>query len=369
VSGTTGAADRRTRVLLLFGGRSAEHDVSRVSAVAVARALDPERYEVIPVAIGRDGRWVLAHEARALLADATQALPGGLPTDGEAVPPLPERLDPSGPPDIVVPLLHGPYGEDGTVQCLLEIAGLAYVGSGVVGSAVGMDKVMMKRAFVACGLPTPRFIACREWDLEGAARAAVLVRVEDELGYPCFVKPANMGSSVGVSRAADRPELEAALDRALAYDEHVLVEEAIVGREIEVGVLGDRAPEASVPGEIVPGDAFYTYADKYLDGRAALLAPAPLTAEQTAEVRGLAVAAFEACHLDAMARVDFFLADDGRGFLVNEVNTIPGFTEISMFPRLWELSGVPYPRLIERLIELGLARHARRDRRAGRPHD
>jgi D-alanine-D-alanine ligase len=178
-----------------------------------------------------------------------------------------------------------------------------------------------------------------------------------------------MGSSIGVSRARDRSALEAALDRALAYDEHVIVEEAIVGREIEVGVLGDHPPEASVPGEIVPGDDFYTYADKYLDGRAQLLAPAPLTDEQTAEVRRLAVAAFDACHLDALARVDFFLEEGGRGFLVNEVNTIPGFTEISMFPRLWELSGVPYPRLVERLVELAVERRARRDRRAGRPRD
>jgi len=360
---------RRTRVLLLFGGRSAEHDVSRVSAVAVARALDPERFEVVPVAIGRDGRWMLAHEARQLLADAGRALPDGLPAEGEDVAALPERVDPTGPPDIVIPLLHGPYGEDGTIQGLLEIAGLPYVGSGVVGSAVGMDKVMMKRAFLACGLPTPRFIAFREWDLEGTPRPAALARVEAELGYPCFVKPANMGSSVGVSRATDRPSLGAALDRALAYDEHVLVEEAIVGREIEVGVLGDRPPEASVPGEIVPAADFYTYADKYLDGRATLLAPAPLGDEATAEVRRLAVAAFEACHLDAMARVDFFFEEGGRGFLVNEVNTIPGFTEISMFPRLWELSGVPYPQLVERLVELGLERHARRHHRAGRPRD
>ena len=360
---------RRTRVLLLFGGRSAEHDVSRVSAVAVARALDPERFEVVPVAIGRDGTWMLAHEARELLADAGRALPDGLPAVGEAVTALPEHVDPTGPPDVVIPLLHGPYGEDGTIQGLLEIAGLAYVGSGVVGSAVGMDKVMMKRAFVACGLPTPRFLGFREWDLAGPARKAAVARIEDDLGYPCFVKPANMGSSVGVSRAVDRDALDAALDRALGYDEHVIVEEAVTGREIEVGVLGDHPPEASVPGEIVPGDEFYTYADKYLDDRAQLLAPAPLTDEQAAEVRRLAVAAFEACHLDAMARVDFFFEEGGRGFLVNEVNTIPGFTQISMYPRLWELSGVPYPQLVERLVELALERRARRDGRAGRPRD
>jgi D-alanine-D-alanine ligase len=266
--------------------------------------------------------------------------------------------------DVVFPLLHGPYGEDGTVQGLLELAGLPYVGAGVLGSAVGMDKVMMKRAFVACGLPIPAHVALRE-DFDKAD----LDRVEETLGYPCFVKPSNLGSSVGVSRAAGRRELEEAVDVALRFDEWVLVEEAITGREIEVAVLGDRPPEASRPGEIIPGADFYTYEDKYLDDRAQLRAPAELDDGATTEVRRLAVAAFEACRCEGMARVDFFLEDPGRGFLVNEVNTIPGFTPISMYPKLWEVSGLPYAALLDRLVALALERHERRRRRAGRPRD
>jgi len=365
--------DRRLRVLLLFGGQSAEHDVSRTSAVAVARALDPARYDVVPVAITREGRWLLAERARAALESAQW--PPAFEVDGAPVR-LAEkraglgstvvRLESGGTPlgavDVAFPLLHGPYGEDGTIQGLLELAGLPYVGSGVLGSAVGMDKVMMKRAFAACGLPAARSVALRE---DGVTKAE-LDRCEDSLGYPCFVKPANLGSSVGVSKAGDRAALEEAVDVALRFDEWVLVEEAIRGREIEVAVLGDRPPEASLPGEIVPGAEFYTYEDKYLDDSAELRAPAGLDPDRTAEVRRLAVAGFEACRCEAMARVDFFLEDPGRGFLVNEVNTIPGFTPISMYPRLWEVSGVPYPELLDRLIALALERHERRGARAGR---
>ncbi len=262
-------------MLLLFGGQSAEHDVSRVSAVAVARALDPARYEVVPVGITREGRWLLAEAARAAL-DSGERLEAfmveGPPVRmGESADLV--RVDPRapslGPIDVVFPLLHGPYGEDGTVQGLLELAGLPYVGAGVLGSAVGMDKVMMKRAFLACGLPTPAHVPLRE-DFDKAD----LDRVEETLGYPCFVKPSNLGSSVGVSRATGRRELEEAVDVALRFDEWVLVEEGITGREIEVAVLGDRPPEASLPGEIIPGADFYTYEDKYLDGRAELRAPA-----------------------------------------------------------------------------------------------
>jgi D-alanine-D-alanine ligase len=222
----------------------------------------------------------------------------------------------------------------------------------------------MKRAFVACGLPTPAHIPLRE----GFGKAD-LDRVEDTLGYPCFVKPANLGSSVGVSKAADRAQLEEAVEAAQRFDEWMLVEEAITGREIEVAVLGDRPPEASLPGEIIPGADFYTYEDKYLDGRAQLRAPADLDAARTDEVRRLAVAAFEACRCEAMARVDFFFEDPGRGFLVNEVNTIPGFTPISMYPKLWEVTGLPYPELLDRLVGLALERHERRRRRAGRPRE
>jgi len=371
---------RRTRVLLLFGGRSAEHDVSRASAVSVARALDPARYEVVPVAITKEGHWLLAGEARAALEGARDALPAAFRVEGTPVAEVPDPgtralvpLDASdaevGPTtfDVVLPLLHGPYGEDGTVQGLFELAGVPYVGSGVTGSAVAMDKVMMKRAFAAAGLPVARWLAFRD----GRAVEPFLDEVEETLGLPCFVKPASLGSSVGVSKATDRDALATAVDAALGFDEWVVAEEAIAGREIEVGVLGDDPPEASVPGEIVPGDEFYTYADKYEEDAAQLLAPAPLSPAQVEEVRGLALRAFEACRCEAMARVDFFLEEGGggRGFLVNEVNTIPGFTRISMFPRLWEESGVPYPELLDRLIDLALARAERRAGRAGRQRD
>jgi D-alanine-D-alanine ligase len=346
---------RRRRVLLLFGGRSAEHDVSRVTAVAVARALDPARYDVVPVAITTDGRWLSADSARRAIEAGQSALPSAFPVDG-AVSPAVGALD----VDVVLPLLHGPYGEDGTVQGLLELADLPYVGSGVVGSAVAMDKVMMKRAFAAEGLPYARSVAFRD----GHDRAELAARVESELGYPCFVKPANLGSSVGVAKANDRAGFDAACDVALGYDEWIVVEAAISGREIELGVLGDDPPAVSVPGEIVPGDDFYSYADKYEAHDAQLLVPAPLTDAQVAEARALASRAFEACRCEAMARVDLFLTDDG--FLVNEVNTIPGFTPISMYPRLWEASGVPYAELLDRLIDLAVARHARRALRAGR---
>jgi D-alanine--D-alanine ligase len=395
---------RRVRVLLLFGGRSAEHDVSRVTAVAVAKALDPARYDVLPVAITTDGRWLFSGQARGMIEQGPQALPAALPVEGEPVSELgdlvargdhgevdvrsargdggfadrrsrspnlrgrPENLD----ADVVLPLLHGPYGEDGTVQGLLELAGLPYVGSGVVGSAVGMDKVMMKRAFEACGLPIARYASFRD----GHDRVAFAARVEAELGYPCFVKPANLGSSVGVSKAQDRPSFDAGLDLALRFDEWAIVEEAVDGREIEVAVLGDDPPQASLPGEVVPGDEFYSYADKYEHDEAQLLAPAPLSPEHTSEVRQLALLAFDACRCEAMARVDFFLeeerpgGEEGRGFLVNEVNTIPGFVAgVSMYPRLWEQSGISYPELLDRLIELAFARHERRAKRAGRQRD
>jgi D-alanine--D-alanine ligase len=370
---------RRLRVLLLFGGRSAEHDVSCVTAVAVARALDPEKYEVVPVAITTEGEWLLAGEARAALAKGETALPLAFAVEGEPV------SMPTGPahqeivsrsdasalsersglrPDVVIPLLHGPYGEDGTVQGLLELAGLPYVGAGVLGSAVAMDKIMMKSAFAAAGLPQALALALRD----GHDRDAFARRVEAELGLPAFVKPANMGSSVGVTKAHDGAELDAAIALALGYDEWCIAEEAIVGREIELGVLGDDPPVASLPGEVVPADEFYSYADKYERDEAKLLVPAPLSPELVADAQGLAVRAFEACRGEAMARVDLFLEDrpGGRGFLVNEINTIPGFTPISMYPKLWEASGIPYSELLDRLIDLALARHERRTRRAGK---
>jgi D-alanine-D-alanine ligase len=345
--------------MLLFGGQSAEHDVSRATAVAVARALDPAKYDVVPVGITTDGRWLLAGEAQRMLAAGRDALPAAFVVEGDLVPvPSASRATEV---DVVIPLLHGPYGEDGTVQGVLELAGLPYVGAGVLGSAIAMDKVAMKQMFASAGLTTARALTLREGhDVEEFA-----ARVEAELALPCFVKPANMGSSVGVSKARTRADLLEAIAGAFIYDEWVLVEEMVKGREIEVGILGDDPPVASLPGEVVPAADFYDYADKYEDGKAELRAPAPLPPGQIAEVQRLAVRAFEACRCEAMARVDFFLRDDGV-FVVNEVNTIPGFTPISMYPRLWEVTGVPYAELLDRLVDLAIARAGRRARRRGR---
>ena len=359
-------AGRRTRVMVIFGGRSAEHDVSRVTAVAVAKALDPQRYEVVPVAITTNGEWHAADEAGALLAAGTGALPAAFPIGGTELESLGAVVASAGrrglDVDVAVPLLHGPYGEDGTVQGLLELADIPYVGSGVLGSAVGMHKGAMKQMFAGAGLPQGRYLEHRD----GHDLASFRARVLSELGLPCFVKPANMGSSVGVSKAHDEAELDAAIATALSYDEDIVVEQMISGREIEVAVLGSLHPEASLPGEVVPGAEFYSYADKYEDGAATLLAPAPLSEAVIDEVRSLALRAFEACRCDGMARVDFFYDEAGSGFLINEVNTIPGFTPISMYPRLWEVSGLAYPALLDRLIELAIERHTRRAERAGR---
>lgn len=348
--------------MLLFGGQSAEHDVSRATAVAVARALDPQRYDVVPVGITTDGRWQLAGEAQRMLAEGRAALPAAFAVEGDlvALPSASSMTD----IDVVIPLLHGPYGEDGTVQGVLELAGLPYVGAGVLGSAVGMDKIAMKAMFTSAGLENARALTLRA----GHDVADLIGRVESEIGFPCFVKPANMGSSVGVSKVRTTEELAAAIAHAFTFDEWLLVEEMVAGREIEVGILGDDPPVASLPGEVVPAADFYDYADKYEDGKAELRAPAPLPAEQVDEVQRLAVRAFEACRGEAMARVDFFLRADGV-FVVNEVNTIPGFTPISMYPRLWEVSGIPYPELLDRLIDLAIARAERRAARRGRQRE
>lgn len=364
--------ERRLRVLLLFGGRSAEHDVSRMTAVAVARALDPQRYEVVPVGITTEGEWLLASEAERLLDAGAVALPDAFEVAGHAVavpsdPARPELVPVNADVevrgiDVVLPLLHGPYGEDGTVQGLMELAGLPYVGAGVLASAVGMDKIAMKRMFAAANLPYVRYVGHRDrHDV-----ADLLDRVERELGFPCFAKPANMGSSVGVTKAKNRGELEDAVEVAASYDEWVVVEEAITGRELEVAVLGDDPPRASVPGEVIPSAEFYDYADKYEHDTAELVIPAVLDDQVTAEVRSLALRAFEACRCEAMARVDFFFEEGGRGMIVNELNTIPGFTPHSMYPKLWECSGVSYSDLLDRLVELALVRHERRRARAGR---
>jgi D-alanine-D-alanine ligase len=352
----------RLRLVLLFGGQSAEHEVSCVTAVSVLRALDPDRYDVVPVGVTHEGRWVLAEEAQRMLATGgAGALPPALEASGKELEPF-DALASSAAPVVVFPLLHGPFGEDGTVQGLCELAGVPYVGSGVLGSAVAMDKLTTKRLVEAAGLPVPAYLGLREHQVD----STVAARVEATLGWPVFVKPSNLGSSVGVSKAADPAELDAALAEALRYDEWVIVEEAIVGREVECAVLGDLEPEASVPGEVRPSHEFYDYEDKYVAGTAELLVPAPLPPEVTTEVQSLAVAAFAAVRAEGMARVDLFYEEASRGLLVNEVNTIPGFTPISMYPRLWEASGVPYPVLLDRLVGFALARHKRRQGRVGR---
>ena len=338
-----------------------------MSAASVLAALDPSRYEIVPVGITPEGQWVLAEEARAALAAGAAALPRSLAPAGPVLDPLP-TLAPSpgdgagGGPTVVLPLLHGPLGEDGTVQGLLELTGVAYVGAGVLGSALCMDKAKAKEVLAAAGLPQARHLAWRDGD----DRSRLARQVGDELGWPVFVKPANLGSSVGISRVEGPTDFDPAVDLAVAYDEWLVVEEAVAGREIECGVLGDVVLQASVAGEIVPGAAFYDFDDKYSGTGAELIVPAALPAGVAEEVRRMAVAAAGALRVEGMARVDFFLEEDGRGLLVNEVNTIPGFTPQSMFPRLWAASGLDYPGLVDRLVALALARHARRSPRLGR---
>jgi D-alanine-D-alanine ligase len=360
----------RVRLVVLFGGQSAEHEVSCTTAAHVLRAVDPDRYEVVPVGITREGTWVQADDAQAALARGTAALPAPdrLEATGTAVEPL-RTVAPSGGdlPVVVLPLLHGPHGEDGTVQGLLELAGVPYVGSGVLASALAMDKIKAKEVLAAHRLPQVAWVALRDAQLD-AADAVDGAR----LSYPLFVKPANLGSSVGVTKVHDPSELDDAVALAATYDEWIVIEEGVTAREIEVAVLGNAEPRASVPGEIVSGHEFYDYEDKYLDDTCQLLVPAPLDEARVDEVRALAIDAYRALRCEGMARVDFFLEEDGhasrshgrsgRGFLVNEVNTIPGFTPISMYPKLWEASGLSYPDLIDELVRLAVERHDHRSR-------
>lgn len=353
------ARSDRIRLVVLFGGQSAEHEVSLVTARHVLAATDVDRYDVHPVAITRDGRWLRADDAARALAGGSDALPDALPATGTPIDPF-RAVSPEGDETLVVlPLLHGPLGEDGTVQGLLELADVAYVGCGVLASAVAMDKSMAKAVLAAAGIPQARHVGFTVTD---TADAALADRLAAELGLPLFVKPANMGSSVGVSRATDVDGVRAAIELAARYDDRLVAEEAIVGREVEVAVLGNLDPRASLPGEIEPGAEFYDYADKYHDGRAKLLIPAALGGQATDAARDLALDAYRALGCEGMARVDLFYEEGGRGFLVNEVNTIPGFTPISMYPRMWAASGLPYAALIDELIELAIERHARRGR-------
>ena len=359
-------APDRVRLVVLFGGQSAEHEVSCVSAFHVLRAVDEARYELDAVGITREGDWVRADDAIAALHRGAGELPtptsgiDRLEATGTAVEPLPAVTPAIGDdlPVVVLPLLHGPHGEDGTVQGMLELAGIPFVGSGVLGSALCMDKLKCKDVLAAHGIPQVPWVGLRDTEQPDAHRL-----VEEEgLRYPVFVKPANLGSSVGVSRVADPSELAEAVALAAEYDEWIVVEESAHGREIEVAVLGNAAPRASVPGEIVPGHEFYDYDDKYVDESADLIVPADLPDEVVAELQRLATTAFTTLRCDGMARVDFFYEADGRGLLLNELNTIPGFTLISMYPKLWAASGLPYDELIDELVRLALERHDRRSR-------
>ena len=331
--------------MLLFGGRSAEHDVSCVSARHVAAAADRDRFETVALGITREGQW--------RLAELPDPLPDRLDADGLAVAPAEIFAEPD---TVVFPLVHGPMGEDGTIQGLLEVADVPYVGSGVLASALCMDKAMAKLVCTQHGLPQCRYrVASANDRSEAVAEQAIA-----ELGLPLFVKPANMGSSVGVSRATTELETVKALETAAQYDETLIIEEAVTGQEIEVSVLGNRDPKASVPGEIVPGAEFYDYADKYLTDGAELLVPAQISEAAAQDVQRLAIAAYRALRCEGMARVDFLYEAEGRGMLLSEVNTIPGFTPISMYPKLWQASGLPYPQLVETLVDLANERYERR---------
>jgi len=381
---------KKLRIGVVYGCRSGEHEVSLASAAAVFQNLDPEKYEPIAIRIEKDGRWTLPRKPPALVSAAdvihAAATDGNRGADGareahlvahpggDTMLTIDRREDPSTSSgqvavvstlglDVVFPVLHGPYGEDGTVQGLLELANVPYVGAGVLASAVGMDKAAMKLVFQAKGLPVCDYevLLTRDWRKDPNA---ILQAVVSRLGFPLFVKPANLGSSVGISKAKHAAELRDAITLAGEFDRKIVVEAAVpAAREIECAVLGNDDPEASLPGEVIPSREFYDYEAKYLDDASQTIVPAKLTKPQTKEVRRLALEAFKAIDGAGMARVDFLLAGDSGVLYLNEVNTIPGFTTISMYSKMWDASGVPYPKLLDRLIELALERHAEKQQR------
>jgi D-alanine-D-alanine ligase len=376
----------RRRVVVLFGGRSAEHEVSCTSAVWALQCLDQTKYDITAIGITKSGQWVASEDARELLnqtaATGIHAF-AKVSAEGHAVEQrevlsVPQALIPEHEDDllpIVLPVLHGPFGEDGTVQGMLELAGVPYVGSGVLSSSIAMDKVIAKTLFRAAGLPQADFRARAGWDLpETSSVVAFEAECVEAFGYPMFVKPANLGSSVGVSKVKDKSEFAAAVSIALGFDDWVIVEEGINGREIEFAVLGNERPMISVPGEILPGSDFYDYDDKYLLDSSATEIPAKLTEAQAADGQRLALDAYATLRCEGLARVDFFYDDgsiraDGRtprGWLINEINTIPGCTPISMYPKLWEATGINGPELLDRLIEHAVNRFERRSGRVGR---
>lgn len=355
----------RTHLVVLFGGRSAEHDVSCSTAWHVTAAIDRNRHDVTLVGISREGEWNIIEDPF--------SGPGTVIPNDRVLSPHGERTNPfdvvtrlrsaTTDPIVVVPLLHGPLGEDGTIQGLLEILDVAYVGSGVLGSAAAMDKSVAKTVVTAAGIPIPKHLTLHFADQ--IQIDSISATVAEEFGYPCFVKPANMGSSVGVSRVDNDDELAAAVDTAFSYDSTILIEEGIIGREIEVAILGNDDAVAFPPGEVIPADRFYSYSDKYLDGKSSSAIPAELPVSDAEEIKRLAVAAFHALGCSGLARCDFFYEQPGRGILFNEINTMPGFTPISMYPKMVTEGGMSYTELIDRLVELALQRHAGRIRNTG----
>ncbi len=366
---------KRKRVAVVFGGRSGEHEVSILSAASVFQAANKELYELVPVGITKEGCWYVGGDPMAIITDGHMRLTESIPTTGESQPGtlLPQPGENSlvaigektkqmlSPVDVVFPVLHGTYGEDGTIQGLLELADIPYVGAGVVASAVGMDKALMHAIFRDAGLPGVEFLVVKRYELEKQPQE-VLKRIEAKLGFPCFVKPANLGSSVGISKVNSCSQLLPALQLAATYDRKIVVE-ASAGdvREIEVSVLGNDDPIVSIPGEIVPAGEFYDYKAKYLDD-SELIVPARISPTAVQQVQQMAKQAFLACDCAGLARVDFFVRKDDEAVIVNEINTMPGFTRISMYPKLWEASGIPYSELIDRLINLALERHADKSR-------
>lgn len=356
----------KLNVAVIFGGQSGEHEVSLASASSVIQALDPDRYNVVPIGITRHGLWLIAADAMERLRYASNAIEAPEDTPSNPVPGTELHLlplekgsgneDHPGPIHVAFPVLHGPYGEDGTVQGLLELAGIPYVGAGVMASAVGMDKEKMKELFAHKGLPLVKYITFlrRAWE---ADQDKIAKKIEAEIGYPAFAKPCNLGSSVGISKAGDRRQLREAIDLACRYDRKVIVEEGLDCREVECSVLGNDEPQASLAGEIVPRREFYDYEAKYTEGLADIIIPAPIDEGLMNRARKIALQAFKAIDCCGMARVDFFLEKRSNQLYLNEINTIPGFTATSVYARLWEATGLGYPQLLDKLIDLALERH------------
>lgn len=362
--------NKKIRVAILFGGRSGEHDVSLMSARSVLSVLDPARYEVTCIGITREGEWVTgAHVLEAMekgeTRDLDRVILSGNPKQAELYVLRPTKMgakfETLTPVDVFFPVLHGPFGEDGTIQGLLELADVAYVGAGVVGSSVGMDKGVFKDVMRANNIPIVESVLVLRSEIEKDMNA-VIEKVEQMGAYPFFTKPANLGSSVGVSKCSSRSDLGEGIMEAARFDRRVIVEQgAVNAREVEVSVLGNDLPEASVCGEVLPSREFYSYESKYIDGTSGLLIPSQLPKDVTDQVRDYAVRAYKAIDCAGMARADFFVEKDTNRIFLNELNTIPGFTSISMYPKLWEASGLPYAKLVDRLIELALERKSERD--------